>query len=110
MFSWQAGALMVVGLLATRATLAPKLAQNLILFVARVAQQDSKQSPDLSWLRVVVMAMVSLVQVRYSLESFMSFLLVASSFPVKETCLYAIFGPYDKIARVNILPLYANAQ
>ncbi|XP_039121366.1 uncharacterized protein At3g06530-like [Dioscorea cayenensis subsp. rotundata] len=58
----KAGALMVVGLLATRATLAPKLAQNLILFVARVAQQDSKQSPDLSWLRVVVMAMVSLVQ------------------------------------------------
>ncbi|KAJ0970648.1 hypothetical protein J5N97_018607 [Dioscorea zingiberensis] len=58
----KAGALMVVGLLATRATLAPKLVQNLILFIARVAQQDSMQSPDISWLRVVVMAMVSLVQ------------------------------------------------
>ncbi|KAJ0970619.1 hypothetical protein J5N97_018578 [Dioscorea zingiberensis] len=58
----KAGALMVVGLLATRATLAPKLVQNLILFIARVAQQDSMQSPDISWLRVVVMSMVSLVQ------------------------------------------------
>jgi U3 small nucleolar RNA-associated protein 10 len=59
----QAGALMIVGVLATRATLAPKLLQNLIFFVARTAQHDAFESFDLPWLRVTVMAIISLVQV-----------------------------------------------
>lgn len=59
----QAGALMIVGVLGTRATLAPKLVQNLILFVARTAQHDAFESVDLPWLRVSVMALISLVQV-----------------------------------------------
>ena len=59
----QAGALMIVGVLATRATLAPKLVQDLILFVARSAQHDALESIDLPWLRVTVMAIISLVQV-----------------------------------------------
>ncbi|GJN02157.1 hypothetical protein PR202_ga19481 [Eleusine coracana subsp. coracana] len=59
---YKAGALMIVGVLATRATLAPKLVQNLIFFVARTAQHDSFESIDLPWLRVTVMAMISLVQ------------------------------------------------
>nr|XP_010919682.1 uncharacterized protein At3g06530 [Elaeis guineensis] len=58
----KAGALMVVGLLATRATLAPKLSQNLVLFIARMAQHDANQSVDLPWLRVMIMAIISLVQ------------------------------------------------
>ncbi|OAY62746.1 Uncharacterized protein ACMD2_12652 [Ananas comosus] len=58
----KAGALMVVGLLASRATLAPKLMQNLIFFVARLAQHDASESVDLPWLRVMIMAMISLVQ------------------------------------------------
>lgn len=60
---FQAGALMVVGVLATRATLASKLVQNLIFFVARTAQHDASESVDLPWLRVTVMAIISLVQV-----------------------------------------------
>ncbi|CAN6240377.1 unnamed protein product [Urochloa humidicola] len=59
---YKAGALMIVGILATRATLAPKLVQNLIFFVARTAQHDAFESVDLPWLRVTVMAIVSLVQ------------------------------------------------
>jgi U3 small nucleolar RNA-associated protein 10 len=58
----QAGALMIVGVLATRASLAPKLVQNLIFFVARTAQHDAFESVDLPWLRVTVMAIISLVQ------------------------------------------------
>lgn len=58
----KAGALMVVGLLATRATLEAKLIQNLIFFIARVGQQDAKQSSDLPWIRVTIMAIISLVQ------------------------------------------------
>lgn len=54
---------MVAGLLATRATLAPKLSQNLVLFIARMAQHDANQSVDLPWLRVMIMAIISLVQV-----------------------------------------------
>ncbi|KAL6651157.1 hypothetical protein ACP70R_010082 [Stipagrostis hirtigluma subsp. patula] len=59
---YKAGALMIVGVLATRATLAPKLVQNLIFFVARTAQHDALESIDLPWLRVTVMAIISLVQ------------------------------------------------
>ncbi|KAL5216795.1 hypothetical protein ABZP36_008196 [Zizania latifolia] len=59
---YKAGALMIVGVLATRATLAPKLVQNLIFFVARSAQHDALDSIDLPWLRVTVMAIISLVQ------------------------------------------------
>lgn len=59
---YKAGALMIVGVLATRATLAPKLVQDLIVFVARAAQYDALKSMDLPWLRVTVMAIISLVQ------------------------------------------------
>ncbi|CAN6235820.1 unnamed protein product [Urochloa humidicola] len=59
---YKAGALMIVGVLATRATLAPKLVQNLIFFVARTAQHDAFESVDLPWLRVTAMAIISLVQ------------------------------------------------
>ncbi|CAN6249618.1 unnamed protein product [Urochloa humidicola] len=59
---YKAGALMIVGVLATRATLAPKLVQNLIFYVARTAQHDAFESLDLPWLRVTVMAIISLVQ------------------------------------------------
>uniref|UniRef100_R7W4R5 BP28 C-terminal domain-containing protein n=1 Tax=Aegilops tauschii TaxID=37682 RepID=R7W4R5_AEGTA len=59
---YKAGALMIVGVLATRATLAPKLVQDLIIFVARAAQHDALESVDLPWLRVTVMAIISLVQ------------------------------------------------
>ncbi|OEL36638.1 Uncharacterized protein BAE44_0002343, partial [Dichanthelium oligosanthes] len=59
---YKAGTLMIVGVLATRATLAPKLVQNLIFFVARTAQHDAFESVDLPWLRVTVMAIISLVQ------------------------------------------------
>ena len=54
---------MIVGVLATRASLAPKLVQNLIFFVARTARHDAFESVDLPWLRVAVMAIISLVQV-----------------------------------------------
>ncbi|XBI94094.1 hypothetical protein VPH35_030803 [Triticum aestivum] len=59
---YKAGALMIVGVLATRATLAPKLVQDLIIFVAKAAQHDALESVDLPWLRVTVMAIISLVQ------------------------------------------------
>ncbi|KAF0894489.1 hypothetical protein E2562_039200 [Oryza meyeriana var. granulata] len=59
---YKAGALMIIGVLATRATLAPKLVQNLIFFVARAAHHDALDSVDLPWLRVTVMAIISLVQ------------------------------------------------
>ncbi|ONK73498.1 uncharacterized protein A4U43_C04F32240 [Asparagus officinalis] len=58
----KAGALMVVGLLATRSMLAPKLIQSLVFNISRVAQHDAKQSADLPWIRVTIMAIVTLVQ------------------------------------------------
>ncbi|XP_068649643.1 uncharacterized protein At3g06530 [Aristolochia californica] len=58
----KAGSMMVVALLATRATLAPKLVNNLIFFIARVAHQDTKKSADLPWLRLCLMVIINLVQ------------------------------------------------
>ncbi|KAH0456236.1 hypothetical protein IEQ34_014143 [Dendrobium chrysotoxum] len=57
-----AGALMVVGLMATRATLASKLVQNLVFVIARFAQHEARKSSDLPILRVTIMAIVTLVQ------------------------------------------------
>ncbi|KAJ3706936.1 hypothetical protein LUZ61_010641 [Rhynchospora tenuis] len=60
----KAGALMIIGLLATRATLEAKLIQKLVLYVATVARQDANDSLDLPWLRVTIMALISIVQSR----------------------------------------------
>lgn len=54
---------MIIGLLATRATLAVKLIRKLVLYVATVAKHDANESLDLPWLRVTIMALISLVQV-----------------------------------------------
>ncbi|KAJ4759194.1 U3 small nucleolar RNA-associated protein 10 [Rhynchospora pubera] len=58
----KAGALMIIGLLATRARLAVKMIQKLVLYVATVARQDANDSLDLPWLRVTTMALISIVQ------------------------------------------------
>ncbi|PIA50335.1 hypothetical protein AQUCO_01300820v1 [Aquilegia coerulea] len=58
----KAGALMMVSLLSNRVALAHKPAKSLIESISRVACQDVKESADLPWLRMLLMAMVSLVQ------------------------------------------------
>ncbi|MQM05219.1 hypothetical protein Taro_038031 [Colocasia esculenta] len=58
----KAGALMVAGLVASRAALVPKLLNNLISFIARMAQQDTKELSDVPWLRMALMTIVNLVQ------------------------------------------------
>ncbi|KAK8935819.1 hypothetical protein KSP39_PZI013811 [Platanthera zijinensis] len=58
-----AGALMIVGLVATRTTLAYKLVQNMILFIAQFARHEASKSSDLQRLRLAVVALVTLVQV-----------------------------------------------
>lgn len=55
--------MMIVGFLASRATLASKLIQDLIVFIVRAAQQDAQECGDLPWLRLSVMTIISLVQV-----------------------------------------------
>lgn len=54
---------MIVGLLATRAALAPKLINSLIIFVAKSAQQDAQNSASLPGLRLSLMAIVNIIQV-----------------------------------------------
>ncbi|KAF5193642.1 U3 small nucleolar rna-associated protein [Thalictrum thalictroides] len=58
----KAGALMMVSLLSNRVALAHKPAKSLIESISRVACQDANESADLPWLRMLLMAMVSLVQ------------------------------------------------
>ncbi|XP_058086890.1 uncharacterized protein At3g06530 isoform X3 [Magnolia sinica] len=60
----KAGAMMIVGVLATRATLALNLIQQLILLIAKAILQDAKESADLPWLRTSVMTIISLVQLQ----------------------------------------------
>ncbi|KAK8636151.1 hypothetical protein V6N13_004859 [Hibiscus sabdariffa] len=58
----KAGALMIVGLLANRVALSPKLINSLIRTVTEVAREDVKESIDLQWFRLSLMALISLVQ------------------------------------------------
>ncbi|XWS47705.1 hypothetical protein CRYUN_Cryun13aG0007100 [Craigia yunnanensis] len=58
----KAGALMIVGLLANKVALSPKLLNSLIRSVAEVAREDVKESTDLQWFRLSLMALINLVQ------------------------------------------------
>ncbi|KAK8344000.1 hypothetical protein V6Z12_A07G051700 [Gossypium hirsutum] len=58
----KAGALMIVGFLANKVALAPKLVNSLIRTVAEVAREDVKESIDLQWFRLALMALINLVQ------------------------------------------------
>lgn len=64
----KAGALMIVGTLANRASLSPKLIKSLIRSIAEVAREDAKESSDLQWFRTSFMALINLVQLQ-SVES-----------------------------------------
>lgn len=54
---------MVVGLLANKVALSPKLVKSLIRSIAEIAQEDAKESADLQWFRLSLMSLISLVQV-----------------------------------------------
>ncbi|XVF49416.1 hypothetical protein PTKIN_Ptkin04bG0010100 [Pterospermum kingtungense] len=58
----KAGALMIVGLLANKVVLSPKLVNSLIRSVAGVAREDVKESTDLQWFRLSLMVLINLVQ------------------------------------------------
>ncbi|XP_010275398.1 PREDICTED: uncharacterized protein At3g06530 isoform X2 [Nelumbo nucifera] len=60
----KAGALIVVGLLANRTVLAPKLVNSLIRSISEVAREDKKESANLPWLRMSLMTIISLVQMQ----------------------------------------------
>ncbi|KAK1306394.1 Uncharacterized protein QJS10_CPA10g00970 [Acorus calamus] len=65
----KAGALMIVGLMASKATLAPKHIEKLIYSISENMQPDLIDSADLPWLRLTMMAIIGLVQSQ-SIESF----------------------------------------
>ncbi|KAF5959772.1 hypothetical protein HYC85_000981 [Camellia sinensis] len=65
----KAGALMIVGLLANRVALSPKLVKSLIRSIAEIAREDARESTDLQWFRISFMALINLVQLQ-SVEMF----------------------------------------
>ncbi|KAG7972395.1 hypothetical protein I3843_07G181800 [Carya illinoinensis] len=65
----RAGALMIVGLLANKVALSPKLVKSLIRSIAEIAREDAKESADLQWFRLSLMALINLVQMQ-SLDVF----------------------------------------
>ncbi|KAK9292213.1 hypothetical protein L1049_020175 [Liquidambar formosana] len=60
----KAGALMIVGLLANKVALSPKLAKSLIRSIVDIARDDAKESTDLQWFRLSLMALINLVQLQ----------------------------------------------
>ncbi|WZZ42003.1 uncharacterized protein At3g06530 [Brassica napus] len=60
----QAGALMVVGMLATRATLNDNLIKRLMRSIIDIAREHAKESSDPHWLRLSFMALINLVQLQ----------------------------------------------
>ncbi|KAH7557345.1 hypothetical protein JRO89_XS11G0129200 [Xanthoceras sorbifolium] len=60
----KAGALMIVALLANKVSLSPKLVKSLIRSIAEIAREDVKESTDLQWFRLSLMALINLVQLQ----------------------------------------------
>lgn len=60
----KAGALMIVGLLASKVKLSPKLVKSLIRSIANIAQEDAKESTDLQWFRLSLMSLINVVQLQ----------------------------------------------
>ncbi|XP_015877759.3 uncharacterized protein At3g06530 isoform X1 [Ziziphus jujuba] len=58
----RAGALMIVGLLSSKATLSPKLVKTWIQTIAEIAQEDAEKSTGLQWFRLSIITLISLVQ------------------------------------------------
>ena len=54
---------MIVGLLANRVSLSPKLVKSFIRSIAELAVEDERESTDLQWFRMSLMALINLVQV-----------------------------------------------
>ncbi|XP_022943098.1 uncharacterized protein At3g06530 [Cucurbita moschata] len=58
----KAGALMIVGLLANKAILVPKLAKSLIRSISEIANEDARESSDMQSVRLSLMALITLAQ------------------------------------------------
>lgn len=54
---------MIAGLLANRVALSPKLVRSFIRSIAELAAEDVRESTDLQWFRMSLMALINLVQV-----------------------------------------------
>lgn len=61
---YKAGTLMIVGLLANRVSLSPKLVNILVRSVAELAQADAQASADLQWVQLSIMALINIVQLQ----------------------------------------------
>ena len=54
---------MIVGLLANRVSLSPKLVKSFIRSIVELAVEDERESTDLQWFRMSLMALINLVHV-----------------------------------------------
>lgn len=55
--------MMIVGLLASKVTLSPKLVKSLMRSIAEIAREEAKGSADLQLFRLSLMTLINLVQV-----------------------------------------------
>ncbi|XP_075111294.1 uncharacterized protein At3g06530 isoform X2 [Nicotiana tabacum] len=60
----KAGALMIVSLLADKVALSPKVVKSLMRSLAEIARADARDSTDLQWCRMSLMALINLVQLQ----------------------------------------------
>lgn len=54
---------MIVSLLADKVALSPKVVKSLMRSLAEIARADARDSTDLQWCRMSLMALINLVQV-----------------------------------------------
>ncbi|XP_044468232.1 uncharacterized protein At3g06530-like [Mangifera indica] len=60
----KASALMIVALLSSKVALSPKLIKSLIRSISETAREDARESTDLQWFRLSMMALINLVQLQ----------------------------------------------
>lgn len=63
-FDYKAGTLMIVGLLANRVSLSPKLVSSLVRSISELARTDAQASADLQWVQLSIMALINIVQLQ----------------------------------------------
>ncbi|CAN1813501.1 Uncharacterized protein At3g06530 [Linum perenne] len=60
----KACSLMIVGSLASKVSLSPKLVKSLMRSIAEIAQEDAMESTDLQWSRLSILTLINLVQLQ----------------------------------------------
>ncbi|CAM8993382.1 unnamed protein product [Rhodiola kirilowii] len=60
----KAGSLMIIGFMASKVSMSPKLSVSIVRSIAELALENSKNSSDVQWCRLYLMALINIIQLQ----------------------------------------------